>query len=60
MSLQSELAPLPAMIADRPRLRTMLASLARTLHVGPLADCFSILQRPCVSTGSHSPARQHR
>ena len=36
----SELAPLPAMIADRARLRTMLASLARTLHVGPLADCF--------------------
>lgn len=35
-----ELAPLPAMIADRPRLRTMLGSLARTLHVGPLADCF--------------------
>lgn len=35
-----ELAPLPAMMADRPRLRTMLGSLARTLHVGPLADCF--------------------
>lgn len=28
------------MIADRARLRTMLASLARTLHVGVLADCF--------------------
>ncbi|WP_298280450.1 integrase [uncultured Bradyrhizobium sp.] len=36
----SELAPLPAMTADRARLRTMLASLARTLYVGPLADCF--------------------
>lgn len=35
-----EIGPLPAMIADRSRLRTMLASLARTLHVGPLADCF--------------------
>ena len=34
------LGPLPAMIADRARLRTLLASLARTLHVGPLADCF--------------------
>lgn len=34
------LGPLPAMIADRARLRTMLASLARTLHVGVLADCF--------------------
>lgn len=32
--------PLPAMIADRARLRVMLASLARTLHVGVLADCF--------------------
>lgn len=36
----AELAPLPAMIADRARLRTMLASLARTLHIGVLADCF--------------------
>ena len=36
----ADLSPLPAMIADRARLRTMLASLARTLHVGPLADCF--------------------
>ena len=32
--------PLPAMIADRSRLRVMLASVARTFHVGPLADCF--------------------
>src|SRR3546814_4548036 len=28
------------MSADRARLRFMLASVARTLHVGPLADCF--------------------
>ena len=28
------------MIADRARLRVMLASVARTFHVGPLADCF--------------------
>ena len=35
-----ELSPLPVIIADRARLRTMLASLARTLHVGVLADCF--------------------
>lgn len=34
------LGPLPAMIADRARLRTLLSSLARTLHVGVLADCF--------------------
>ncbi|AZO59404.1 MAG: integrase [Mesorhizobium sp.] len=38
--ISTELGPLPAMIADRGRLRTMLASLARTLHVGVLADCF--------------------
>src|SRR3546814_6353705 len=31
---------LPSMIADRARLRVMLASVARTFHVGPLADCF--------------------
>jgi len=36
----AELGPIPAMFADRARLRTMLASLARTLHVGVLADCF--------------------
>src|SRR3546814_4880344 len=35
-----QLGPLPAMIADRARLRVMLASVARTFHVGPLADCF--------------------
>ncbi|MGB3833292.1 MAG: hypothetical protein WA975_15690 [Mesorhizobium sp.] len=38
--ISDDLGPLPAMIADRARLRTMLASLARTLHVGVLADCF--------------------
>ena len=35
-----KLGPLPVMIADRARLRVMLASVARTFHVGPLADCF--------------------
>lgn len=38
--ISEDLGPLPAMIADRARLRTMLASPARTLHVGVLADCF--------------------
>lgn len=36
----SELQPLPGMIADRGRLRVMLADTARALHVGVLADCF--------------------
>ncbi|WCK80379.1 integrase [Agrobacterium fabrum] len=36
----SELQPLPGMIADRGRLRVILADMARTLHVGVLADCF--------------------
>ncbi len=31
---------LPARIADRGRLRTMLSDLARTFHGGILADCF--------------------
>ncbi|WP_287787684.1 integrase [Acidiphilium sp.] len=35
-----ELEPWQGMIADRGRLRTLLASTARTLHVGILADCF--------------------
>lgn len=35
------LGPLPgAVAADRGRLRALLADLARTLHVGVLADCF--------------------
>ncbi len=32
--------PLPGMIADRSRLRILLADTARSLHVGVLADCF--------------------
>jgi hypothetical protein len=36
----AELQPLPGMIADRGRLRILLANTARTLHVGVLADCF--------------------
>jgi len=36
----AELPPLPGAVADRARLRTLLKDLARTLHVGPLADCF--------------------
>lgn len=35
-----ELQPWPGMIADRGRLRALLASSARTLHAGILADCF--------------------
>lgn len=34
------LGPLPAIVADRARLRVMLASVARTLYVGQIADCF--------------------
>jgi hypothetical protein len=36
----NELDSLPARIADRGRLRTMLGDLARTFHIGVLADCF--------------------
>lgn len=36
----TELGLLPAMVADSARLRTLLASLVRTLDVGVLADCF--------------------
>jgi hypothetical protein len=35
-----ELGPLPGQLADRKRLKAMLAHLARTLHVGYLNDCF--------------------
>ena len=38
--IANELDPLPARIADRGRLRAMLGDLARTFHVGVLADCF--------------------
>lgn len=36
----AELSPFPGAVADRARLRALLKDLARTLHVGPLADCF--------------------
>jgi hypothetical protein len=35
-----QLQPFSGMIADRGRLRILLANTARTLHVGVLADCF--------------------
>ncbi|MER8472809.1 hypothetical protein NKH23_25990 [Mesorhizobium sp. M1328] len=37
--VQDELGDLPGRIMDRKRLRTMLAHLGRTLHVGFLSDC---------------------
>ncbi|MBN7784095.1 hypothetical protein JYP51_04140 [Ponticoccus gilvus] len=37
---KNNVGELPARIADRGRLRTMLGDLARTFHVGILADCF--------------------
>ena len=39
-AVADNLGPLPAMLANRGRLRVLLADLARTLHVGVLADCF--------------------
>src|SRR3546814_15026832 len=42
------LGPLPAMIADRARLRVMLASVARTLHVGQIGIA-SCRERVCQS-----------
>jgi hypothetical protein len=36
----AELQPFSGMIADRGRLRILLANTARTLYVGVLADCF--------------------
>lgn len=35
-----QLGSLPGIVADRSRLRVILANVARTLHVGVLADCF--------------------
>ncbi|WP_246673880.1 hypothetical protein [Mesorhizobium sp. B2-7-3] len=37
--VEGELGDLPGRIMDRKRLRTMLAHLGRTLHVGFLNDC---------------------
>src|ERR1019366_7071662 len=39
-AVAAALQPWPRVIADRGRLRTLLASTARTLHIGVLADCF--------------------
>lgn len=39
-AVAAELSSPSAAVADRGRLRVLLKDLARTLHVGPLADCF--------------------
>jgi integrase len=38
--VEKQVSALPGMIADSKRVKTMLAHLARTLHVGHLNDCF--------------------
>ncbi len=52
----TDLQPLPGMVADRGRLRVMLADTARTLHVGVLADCFFDPTAVCLrhTTGSQA------
>lgn len=58
-AVADELGPLPAMVADRARLRTLLASLARTLHVGILADCFFDPSTAlCLNTRAQPTARR--
>ncbi len=57
----TELSPLPGRVADRARLRTLLKDLARTLHVGPLADCFfdpahALCLRRATDTERDAPA----
>ena len=48
--VQDELGDLPGRIMDRKRLRTMLAHLGRTLHVGFLNDClFDAATALCLS-----------
>ena len=52
-----ELQPWPGMIADRGRLRTLLATTARTLHVGILADCFFDPATAACMRNATDPAR---
>ena len=54
-----QLGPLPARMADRGRIRTMLSDLARTLHVGILADCFfDPLTALCLKTVTNQTTPQ--
>ncbi|WP_225246938.1 MULTISPECIES: hypothetical protein [Agrobacterium] len=50
--VQDELGDLPGRIMDRRRLRTMLAHLGRTLHVGLLNDCLFDAATALCLTGS--------
>ena len=53
--VQDELGELPGRIMDRKRLRTMLAHLGRTLHVGFLNDClFDAATALCLNAAPHS------
>lgn len=58
---ETEFSPLPGRVADRARLRTLLKDLARTLHVGPLVDCFfdpahALCLRRATDTERDAPA----
>jgi hypothetical protein len=50
--VQDELGDLPGRIMDRKRLRTMLAHLGRTLHIGFLNDCLFDAATALCLTGS--------
>ncbi|WP_407179689.1 hypothetical protein [Bradyrhizobium sp. STM 3562] len=52
-----QLDDLPGPIADRKRLRTMLAHLGRTLHVGFLNDCLFDAATALSLAGSPDPER---
>lgn len=63
--IRDELGDLPGRIVDTQRLRSMLAHLGRTLHVGLLADCFFdpdtalCLDREGATTDRSAPALSH-
>jgi hypothetical protein len=55
--VQDELGDLPGRIVDRKRLRTMLAHLGRTLHVGFLNDCLFEAATALCLAASPDPER---
>lgn len=52
--VEAQLGRLPGQIVDAQRVKAMLSSLARTLHIGPLADCFFDAQTALCLTNAAS------
>ena len=57
--IRSEAGDLPGQLVDRRRLERLLATTARTLHVGPLSDCLFDRSKARCLTAAGRPDAEH-